>query len=136
MAHCSAELRDIVHQKVRLGIMAVLHEVHKAEFKALRDLLDLSDGNLSRHLRILEEAGLVAIEKGYQGRRPRTWARATPRGEAAFEAELAVLRDLVRQAEDLGSTADAAEHPEGPTPVRSLPPVRKVGPAEVPAWER
>lgn len=136
MAHCSTELHEVVHQKVRLGIMAVLHEVHKAEFKVLRDLLGLSDGNLSRHLRVLEEAGLVEIEKGYQARRPRTWAHATRSGEAAFEAELAVLRDLVRQSEDVGSTAVAAGHPKPPPPVRSLLPVRSEGSAGAPAWER
>jgi DNA-binding HxlR family transcriptional regulator len=54
-------------------------------------------GNLSRHLTVLEEAGLVQVEKGYQGRRPRTWVRITGSGRAALAAEFAALTELVRR---------------------------------------
>jgi DNA-binding MarR family transcriptional regulator len=95
MAHPSLKLDDTVHQRVRLGILAVLTEAERAEFSYLRQALDLSDGNLSRHLQVLEEKGLVRIEKGFEGRRPRTWVSATKRGRAALEAELGALRELI-----------------------------------------
>ena len=59
MTHPSRQLDDLVHQRVRLGILAVLSEVRRADFVYLRDALDLTDGNLSRHLHVLEEAGYV-----------------------------------------------------------------------------
>ncbi|MCA1674078.1 MAG: transcriptional regulator [Actinobacteria bacterium] len=85
----------MVHQRVRLGILAVLTEADRADFTYLRDALALTDGNLSRHLTILEQAGLVRIEKVFEGRKPRTWVQATRRGRAALGAELAALRDLL-----------------------------------------
>jgi DNA-binding MarR family transcriptional regulator len=95
VTHPALELDDVVHQRVRLGILAVLAEAKRAEFGYLRDALDLSDGNLSRHIQVLEEAGLVTVEKGYEGRRPRTWVSATRRGRAALDAELRSLRELI-----------------------------------------
>jgi DNA-binding MarR family transcriptional regulator len=95
VTHPSLNLDDTVHQRVRLGILAVLEEAKRAEFKYLREALDLSDGNLSRHLQVLEEAGLVRVEKGFEGRRPRTWISSTPAGRKAFEQELKALRALI-----------------------------------------
>jgi DNA-binding MarR family transcriptional regulator len=95
MAHPSLRLDDTVHQRVRLGILAVLSEAQRADFGYLREALDLSDGNLSRHLQVLEEAGLVKIEKEFEGRRPRTWVSATHRGRTALESELAAMRELI-----------------------------------------
>ena len=95
MTHPALQLDDVVHQRVRLGILAVLAEAKRADFGFLRDALDLSDGNLSRHIQVLEEAGLVSVEKGYEGRRPRTWVSATRRGRTALDAELSSLRDLI-----------------------------------------
>ena len=93
--HPVQELDDVVHQRVRLGILAVLREADKVEFGFLRDVLGLTDGNLSRHLQTLEEAGYVEVEKGYQGRRPRTWAVISRAGSQALDRELGVLRALV-----------------------------------------
>jgi DNA-binding MarR family transcriptional regulator len=95
VTHPALELDDVVHQRVRLGILAVLAEAKRADFGYLRDALELSDGNLSRHIQVLEEAGLVGVEKGYEGRRPRTWVSATRRGRAALDAELRSLRELI-----------------------------------------
>ncbi len=95
MIHPALQLDDVVHQRVRLGILAVLAEAKRAEFGYLRDALDLSDGNLSRHIQVLEEAGLVSVEKGYEGRRPRTWVSATRRGRTALDSELRSLRELI-----------------------------------------
>jgi DNA-binding MarR family transcriptional regulator len=95
VTHPALRLDDTVHQRVRLGILAVLEEAKRADFSFIRDALDLSDGNLSRHVQVLEEAGLVRVEKGFEGRRPRTWISATRAGRAALEEELSALRDLI-----------------------------------------
>lgn len=92
-------LDDVVHQRVRLGILAVTHEAKRVEFGFLRETLDLTGGNLSQHLGVLERAGLIDIEKGYEGRRPRTWISLTKAGGAALRDELAVLKSLIRQLE-------------------------------------
>jgi DNA-binding transcriptional ArsR family regulator len=94
-AHPTNGLDDTVHQRHRLGILTITAEA-RAEFAYLRDTLGLTPGNLSRHLTVLEEAGLVRVDKGYQGRRPRTWVRITSPGRAALAAELAALTELVR----------------------------------------
>ena len=93
--HPSRRLDDVVHQRVRLGILAVLAEADQADFAFLKEALGLTDGNLSRHLQVLEEAGCVRITKTFEGRRPRTWVEATKRGRAAFAAEVAALRELI-----------------------------------------
>lgn len=102
MSHPSLQLNDTVHQRVRLGILAVLEEAKRAEFSALRDALELSDGNLSRHVQVLEESGLVKVEKGFEGRRPRTWISATKAGRKALADELAALRELMSRVDGSG----------------------------------
>ena len=95
--HPTSGIDEIVHQRHRLGILTITAEADRAEFGYLRDALDLTPGNLSRHLTVLEEAGLVNVEKGYEGRRPRTWVRITRDGRTALAAELDLLAALVRQ---------------------------------------
>jgi len=99
MTHPTNGLNDTVHQRARLGILAVLHETPTAEFSFLREALDLTAGNLSRHLQVLEEAELVTIDKGYEGRRARTWVRITKTGRAAFDKEIRKLKELIRRVE-------------------------------------
>ncbi len=94
-AHPSQRLDDVVHQRVRLGILAVLAEADVADFGFLKETLHLTDGNLSRHLQVLEEARFVRITKAFEGKRPRTWVQATKSGRAAFASELAALRELI-----------------------------------------
>ncbi len=94
-SHPSQRLDDTVHQRVRLGILAVLAEADRADFGFLKDALGLTDGNLSRHLRTLEDAGYIEIHKGYEGRRPRTWITLTRTGVRVLEEELTMLRALV-----------------------------------------
>jgi DNA-binding MarR family transcriptional regulator len=100
-------LDDVVHQRHRLGILTITAESPRAEFGYLREALSLTAGNLSRHLSVLEEAGLVRVEKGYKGRRPRTWVRITGRGRSALAAELDVLAGLVRLRSALGQPPDS-----------------------------
>jgi DNA-binding MarR family transcriptional regulator len=95
-AHPTNGLDDTVHQRHRLGILTITAEA-RADFGYLRDALGLTAGNLSRHLTVLEEAGLIQVEKGYEGRRPRTWVRITGTGRAALAAEVAALAELVRR---------------------------------------
>jgi DNA-binding MarR family transcriptional regulator len=102
MSHPSLKLDDTVHQRVRLGILAVLEEAKRADFSYLRDALDLSDGNLSRHIQVLEEAGLVEVEKGFEGRRPRTWVASTRAGRKALADELQALNELISRVNGAG----------------------------------
>ncbi|MGW4814866.1 winged helix-turn-helix domain-containing protein [Kitasatospora cineracea] len=97
--HPAKALDDTVHQRVRLGILTVAHQARRAEFGFLRTALDLTAGNLGQHLTVLEKAGLVAIEKGYEGRRPRTWITLTPAGDHALREEVVQLKRLIRQIE-------------------------------------
>ena len=88
---------DVVHQRVRLAILVVAHEASRVEFTYLRDALDLTAGNLSRHLATLADAGLVGLAKDERGARPRTWVRITPKGRRALAREMALLEALVRR---------------------------------------
>lgn len=97
MNHPVNALDEIVHQRVRLGMLAVLDEARRADFAFLRDTLELTDGNCSRHLKVLEEAGYIVIEKAFAGRRPRTWVRITETGRAAFERQVASLEALLER---------------------------------------
>jgi DNA-binding MarR family transcriptional regulator len=93
--HPTQDLDDVVHQRVRLGIMAVLEEARKADFNYLAAALDLTHGNLSRHLRVLEDAGLIKMDKRIEDRRTRSWLSLTARGRRALHAELDALRAIL-----------------------------------------
>ena len=93
---------ELIHQAARLQIMAALHtlgEGTQIEFSALRDLLDLTAGNLAAHLRKLEEAGYITAEKTFVGRRPRTYLAITPAGRRAFEAHVQALHAIIGSVE-------------------------------------
>jgi len=103
VTHPTNELDDVVHQRVRLGLLAVLVEARRADFTYLRDSLELTDGNLSRHLQVLEGAGYVKLTKTFEGKRPRTWVSATKQGRAAFAAEVGALRALIDRVDGSGT---------------------------------
>lgn len=88
-------LNTIVHAPVRLAIMAALAAVESMEFQLLRDMVEVSDSLLSKHISKLEEAGYVQVTKGYVGKRPRTWFALTVQGRAAFEEYVAILNQIV-----------------------------------------
>jgi DNA-binding MarR family transcriptional regulator len=100
-AHPTNGLDETVHQRHRLGILTISAEAESADFGYLRQALDLTAGNLSRHLTVLEDAGLVQVSKGYEGRRPRTWVKITADGRAAHTAEITALTELVRRHDGL-----------------------------------
>ncbi len=86
---------EVIHGRVRLGIMAYLAGAERAGFNELKARLQVTDGNLSVHLTKLEQAGYVAIEKGYAGKKPVTAVTLTPAGRAAFVAYLDAIGKLV-----------------------------------------
>ena len=97
--HPANGLDELVHQRVRLGILTIAHEARRVEFGYLRTSLELTAGNLSQHLSVLENAGLITTEKGYAGKRPRTWISLTKAGHAALADEIAQLKRLISQIE-------------------------------------
>jgi DNA-binding transcriptional ArsR family regulator len=92
-------LDRVLHEKARLSIMTSLADHPKGlSFTELRELCGLTDGNLSRHVQILEEAGMVSVTKGFEGRRPLTTCKLTDEGRARFSEYLAVLEQVLRSA--------------------------------------
>jgi DNA-binding transcriptional ArsR family regulator len=92
-------LDRVIHEKARLGILTSLVTHPKGLlFGDLKQLCGLTDGNLSRHLQVLEEAGVVAIEKGYDHKRPQTRCLLTASGRRRYLEYLKVLEQVVRDA--------------------------------------
>ena len=89
------KIDDVIHRRMRLGIMAYLVDAEAAEFNELKALLQATQGNLSVHLRKLEDAGYVEIEKSFMGRKPLTRARITAKGRKAFAEYLEALGKLI-----------------------------------------
>jgi DNA-binding MarR family transcriptional regulator len=92
------KLDDVIHGRMRLGIMAYLADAEAADFNELKAMLDATQGNLSVHLRKLEEAGYIEIDKSFVDRKPLTRARITPAGRKAFAAYLEAMSKLVDDA--------------------------------------
>lgn len=94
-----AALNEVIHQPVRLRIMAVLASLSQegqASFNYLKDLLDLTDGNLGAHLRKLEEAGYITIFKTFVNNKPHTYVMLTEMGRRAFAEHVAALEDILK----------------------------------------
>lgn len=91
-------LDRVFHEKARLGIVSCLAgHTDGLGFSELKALCALTDGNLSRHLQVLEEADCIHIKKGYDGRRPFTRCRLTAAGRQRFSEYLAVLEQVLQQ---------------------------------------
>jgi DNA-binding MarR family transcriptional regulator len=94
-----AEFNETIHQPVRLRIMAALVALEpsdEVDFTYLRDLLEVTDGNLGAHLYKLEEAGYIAINKTFIERKPRTFVSATAEGRKAFQEHVAALELILK----------------------------------------
>lgn len=89
----------ILHPPTRLQIAAMLARVEDAEFAIIRDMMEVSDSVLSKHLSALAEAGYVQLRKAPQGGRQRTWVSLSGSGRAAFTAHIAALQELVVSAQ-------------------------------------
>ena len=98
-------ISDIVHQKNRLSILAALNASGTADFKSLKQTTALTDGNLSRHLEVLENASLVTISKAFVGRRPKTSVTITDQGLRAFLDEVAIMQRLVEDVREANRKA-------------------------------
>lgn len=95
-----AEPNEIIHQSLRLRIMAALCAAgaEALEFSRVKALVGATDGNLGSHLATLEEAGYVQLDKDFVGKRPRTRASVTPAGRRAFRQHMEHLREIMESA--------------------------------------
>jgi DNA-binding MarR family transcriptional regulator len=94
-----AGLNETIHQTVRLRIMAALVTLgpgDEVDFSYLRDLLQVTDGNLGAHLRKLEEAGYIAVKKLFVERKPHTYLAATLEGRKVFAEHVAALQSILK----------------------------------------
>jgi len=92
-------LDRVLHEKARLSVLTSLADHPKGlSFTELRDLCGLTEGNLSRHVQVLEEAGMVTVTKGFEGRRPLTTCQLTDQGRSRFSDYLDVLEQVLRSA--------------------------------------
>jgi DNA-binding MarR family transcriptional regulator len=95
-----AEINEIIHQTVRLRIMAVLVALDpddEVEFTHLRNLLDVTDGNLGAHIRKLEENGYIQVNKTFVNRKPRTFIGATRDGRNIFKEHVEALQEILKK---------------------------------------
>jgi len=94
------DIDDIIHGRIRLGVMTHLANTDVADFTELKTVLNATQGNLSIHLRKLEDAGYVAIDKSFLNRKPLTRVRMTPAGRKAFAAYIEAIGRLLGQSGD------------------------------------
>jgi DNA-binding MarR family transcriptional regulator len=112
-------LDRVIHERARLSVLtSLLTHPKGVAFGDLKELCSLTDGNLSRHLRVLEESGMVEIAKGHERNRPLTVCRITTSGRKRYLEYLSTLEQVVRDA------ANGAQEPAGSSLVRSLLPSR------------
>lgn len=108
-------LDRVIHEKARLGVLTSLVGHPKGVlFADLKQLCGLTDGNLSRHLQVLEEAGLIEIIKRFEGNRPQTTCKITAEGRKRYMRYLAVLEQVVRDAADAAKGELTSSHPLRP----------------------
>ena len=89
-------LNKLFDSRVRLGIMSALIVNDAINFNELKELLNITDGNLASHLKALEENGFIKVEKGFIGRKKNTTYRITKTGEKAFKSHIAALEKMIK----------------------------------------
>jgi DNA-binding MarR family transcriptional regulator len=94
------QLDRVIHEKGRLPIMSLLAANPELSFTEIRDALSMTDGNLSIHLRTLQQAGYVAITKSFHNRKPLTTCSLTKPGREAFGNYINLLEEIVRQSKN------------------------------------
>lgn len=92
-------LDRVIHERGRLAIMSLLAANDSLSFRELKDLLGMTDGNLSVHMRTLEDNDYVRVDKSFVDRKPRTEFSLSPKGRETFEHYLTALEEVVRQAQ-------------------------------------
>ena len=90
-------LQKVFESRIRLGIMSALMVNDTLDFNALKDLLELTDGNLASHLKALEQQEIVEVSKKFVGRKPSTSYRVTSQGVELFRQHLAALEELIKK---------------------------------------
>lgn len=91
------QLDRVIHEKGRLAIMSALAAVQELTFTEMRDMLGMTDGNLTTHIRTLQQEGFVVVAKTYQNHRPLTSCSLTQPGRKAFSQYIDLLEQIVRQ---------------------------------------
>ena len=91
------QLDRVIHEKGRLAIMSMLAASPELSFTELRDALEMTDGNLTSHMRTLQEAGYVSVSKSYENNRPLTTCSLTTAGKKAFANYVNLLEQIVQQ---------------------------------------
>ena len=97
MKNSFQNLNKVFDNKVRLGIMSVLSVNNRASFNHLKEMLEVTDGNLASHLKSLENAGYIAVIKQFKNRKPNTSYEITSAGTEAFENHLKALEEILKQ---------------------------------------
>ena len=90
------DLNKIFDSRIRLGIMSALMVNAEVNFIELKELLDITDGNLASHLKTLEESGTIVVQKGFIGRKTNTTYSVTKAGEKAFKSHIAALEAMIK----------------------------------------
>jgi DNA-binding MarR family transcriptional regulator len=91
------QLDRVIHEKGRLAIMSMLAASPELSFTEMRDTLNMTDGNLTTHIRTLQEAGYVSITKSFQNKRPLTTCSLTAAGKKAFTSYINLLEQIIQQ---------------------------------------
>lgn len=91
------QLDRVIHEKGRLAIMSMLAASPELSFTEMRDALNMTDGNLTTHIRTLQEAGYLSVTKSFQNNRPLTTCSLTAAGKKAFTGYINLLEQIVQQ---------------------------------------
>jgi DNA-binding MarR family transcriptional regulator len=91
------QLDRVIHEKGRLAIMSMLAATPELSFTEMRDTLKMTDGNLTTHIRTLQEAGYVSVTKSFQNNRPLTTCSLTSAGKKAFTSYINLLEQIIQQ---------------------------------------
>ncbi len=91
------QLDRVIHEKGRLAIMSMLAAAPELAFTELRDALNMTDGNVTTHIRTLQEAGYIAVSKSYANNRPLTTCSLTAAGKKAFAGYIDLLEQILQQ---------------------------------------
>jgi DNA-binding MarR family transcriptional regulator len=95
------QLDRVIHEKGRLAIMSMLAATPELSFTEMRDALGMTDGNITTHIRTLQEEGYIAVAKSYQNNRPLTTCSLTPAGRKAFKSYIDLLEQVLQQAKKI-----------------------------------
>lgn len=90
-------INKLFDHRIRLGMMSILVVNESVDFKRLKELLEVTDGNLASHTKTLEKANYIVVEKSFIGRKPNTKYKITKAGKAAFEKHIEALENLIKQ---------------------------------------